>query len=39
MDWIYIVLLLTLFGVSFALIPAFDRLLEKRQNHRDELRK
>ena len=39
MDFLYILLLLALFGVSFALIPAFDRLLEKRQGHRDEVRK
>ena len=39
MDLLYILLLLALFGVSFALIPAFDHLLEKRQNPRDEARK
>ena len=39
MDVLFIVLLLALFGASFALIPAFDRLLEQRQDHRDEARK
>jgi len=39
MDLIYVLLLLALFGASFALIPAFDRLLDQRQDHRGEARK
>jgi hypothetical protein len=39
MDLVYIVLLLGLFGLTFALIPAFARLQEQRQNHREEQRK
>jgi hypothetical protein len=36
MDIVYILLLLALFGLSIALIPAFARLQEQRQNHREE---
>jgi hypothetical protein len=34
MDIVYILLLLALFGLSFALIPAYSRLQEQRQENR-----
>jgi hypothetical protein len=34
MDLVYIVLLFGLFGLTFALIPAFARLQEQRQEQR-----
>jgi hypothetical protein len=38
-DIVYVLLLVGLFGLTFALIPAFARLQEQRQNHREEPRK
>ena len=39
MDVFYVLLLVALFGLTFALIPAFARLQEQRQNQREEPRK
>jgi hypothetical protein len=34
MDFVYLLLLLALFGLSFALIPAFGRLVERKGEER-----
>jgi len=34
MDFIYVLLLLALFGLSFALIPAFERLIDRKPEER-----
>jgi len=34
MDFVYLLLLLALFGLSFALIPAFGRLVEKAEERK-----
>ncbi len=34
MDFVYVLLLLALFGLSFALIPAFERLIDRKLEER-----
>jgi hypothetical protein len=34
MDIVYVLLLLALFGLTFALIPAFERLVERKGEER-----